>query len=68
MENSEMVSLFYQGCSIDGIASLLLAELKSKYEHGEIDNKPNRLTARKIVEIAIYKNIMSGKGARNSGY
>ena len=59
MQNSEIISLFKQGCSIDFIAGLVLVELKAKYEHGSLDIKPNRATARKVVEKAIYENMQS---------
>lgn len=71
MQNSEIISLFKQGCSIDFIAGLVLVELKAKYEHGNLNTKPNRATARKVVEKAIYENIMktySQKRGENNEY
>lgn len=59
MQNSEIISLFKQGCSIDFIAGLVLVELKAKHEHGSLNTKPNRSTARKVVEKAIYENMQS---------
>ena len=64
MQNSEIISLFKRGCSIDFIAGLVLVELKAKYEHDNLNTKPNRSTARKVVEKAIYENIQSEKGRK----
>lgn len=66
MQNSEMVALFKQGCSIDFIAGLLLAELKARYARGHLPGKPSRKTARALVEKAIYQN-MQAEGRAN-GY
>lgn len=57
MSDQQIISLFYQGCSIEALAGLIYKERKTLYDKGKQEDKPTRKEAHKIVELAIYKHM-----------